>query len=211
MSTTSAVSSSTSAGPTQSTDSASAFRNADFLKIMMAEVTNQSPLDPQDTSKLVDNMQKLQELANTTYTKFRDDLRWAQDLMGQSISVSQQPLTPKEKEKLVNQGLNPDVGYQQAAGAVSSFRVVNQTVYVQVNGKDYPVDSIRQVLPKAHDESYLAQVANQLIGRQVVYNGADGKPASGLVRSVQWDKDNQLRLEVGDKAVSFGDILQIGG
>ena len=83
--------------------SQSAFRNADFLKIMLNELQNQNPLEPQDTGKLVENMQKLQDLANTTYSKFRNDIRWAQDLVGKSVEVQQVQGTPKEGRDLEEQ------------------------------------------------------------------------------------------------------------
>lgn len=212
MSTSSASAISSTAPKAASTagDPQAAFRNADFLKIMLSEVTNQSPLDPQDTSKLVENMQKLQELANTTYAKFRADVGWAQDLMGKNVSVSQQALSPQEKEKLVNKGLRPDVGYQQVSGSVEGFRVVDQVVYVSVKGKDYPVDQIRQIVPQAQSDAHLAEVANQMLGRQVVYTGEDGKPAHGTVKSVRWGEGSDIKLDVEGQSVSFAKVLQIG-
>jgi len=210
MSTTSPLSSSSSGAPTTSTDSTQAFRNADFLKIMLAEVTNQNPLEPQETGKLVDNMQKLQELANTTYAKFRADIRWAQDLTGQTVSVQQQPLDPKQKEALTNKGLNPDVGFQQVTGKVTGFRVVDQVVYLQVGKYDYPSDNVKQILPDNHEAQYLATMADQMLGKQVVYSKADGSAGSGKVTSLSYNDQHELMLEVGGERVPYKNIKQIG-
>jgi flagellar hook assembly protein FlgD len=190
----------------------SAFRSADFLKIMLTEVTNQNPLEPQDSGKLVDNMQKLQELANTTYTKFRSDITWGQNLMHQTVSVAQQAIDPGEKEKLTNKGLKPDVGFGQVAGIVSSFRVVDQQVYVTVNDHDYPIDNVRQIIPETTSPGYLASMADQLLGKTVVFKDstATGGTASGQVTSVMPEVDGSLSLQVGDKKVPYKDILQIG-
>ena len=55
------ISTLTGASPTtQVGDTSGAFRDADFLAIMLAELANQDPFEPQETSKLVDNMRKLQ-------------------------------------------------------------------------------------------------------------------------------------------------------
>jgi flagellar hook assembly protein FlgD len=206
-----ATSSKTDTAASAVDSSMKAFRQADFLKIMLTEVTNQSPLDPQDTGKMVDNMQKLQELANTTYTKFRNDVKWAQDMVGQTVSVSQQALTPDEKTKLVNKGLAPDVGYAQKTGVVGGFRVVDEVVYVGINGKDYPIDNIKQVLPKGKDDSYLSQVANQMLGKTVAYADETGAIQSGAVKAVKWgDNGEDISLQIGDKAVDFAKVVQIG-
>jgi len=211
MSTTSSIANSTTTVPAGgSADTSQAFRNADFLKIMLAEVTNQNPLEPQETSKLVDNMQKLQELANTTYAKFRDDIKWAQNLNGQSVSVQQQALDPKQKEALVNKGLTPDVGYQQVTGKVTGFRVVDQVVYLQIGNHDYPADNVRQVLPESSGPNYLATMADQLLGKRVVYFKPDGSAANGLVTSVSLDDKQELQLEVGGQRVPYKDVKQIG-
>ena len=105
--TTSSQTSATSAANAQS----DAFRNADFLKIMLSELAHQDPMQPQETSKIVENMQKLQELANTQYTKFRADIGWGQQLMGKTVNVQQMMIGESEKQKLINAGVRPDVGY----------------------------------------------------------------------------------------------------
>ena len=197
-------------GTSSATSSLGAFRDADFLKIMLTELTNQDPLQPQETSKLVENVQKLQELANTTYEKFRSDLTWAQQLMGQTVSVQQQALSPDEKQKLLDKGLKPDVGYAQVNGKVTSFRTVDQQVYVTVGDKDYPMDNIKQIVPDAQHSEYLATMANQLIGKQVAYLDDKDVLTSGQVTSVKYDKDANLILEVSGQAVNFNRVSQIG-
>ncbi len=202
-----------SGGNTASTgaaDSTSAFRNADFLRIMMTEITNQNPLDPQDTGKLVENVQKLQDLANSTYQKFRADLTWGQQLIGQTVSVQQQALSPTEKQAQLDKGLKPDVGFGQVSGKVTSFRTIDQKVYITVGDKDYPMDNVRQIVPQAQQSQYLATMADQLLGKQVAYLNATGTLTSGKVTSVKYDKDSNLQLEVGGQSVNFDKVTQIG-
>lgn len=210
MSTSAITSSSGTTTKATAEDNAKAFRQADFLKIMLAEVTSQSPFDPQETSKLVENMQKLQELANTTYEKFRSDIQWGQNLMGKEVRVQQMPITPAEQEKLVNKGLRPDVGYAQVQGRVESFRVVDESVYITIGGKDYPIDNLKQLIPQQNTTD-LSAVADRLLGKEVVYyEQATATTGSGRVTSVALDNQGGILVEVGDTSVAYEDLIQIG-
>jgi len=199
----------TSASATEATSNA--LRSADFMKIMLSELKQQDPMEPQDTSKLVDNMQKMQELANTQFTKFRNDVRWAQDLMGKSVTVQQQGITDKEATAQINAGLNPDVGYGNATGPISSFRVVGQEVYVHVGNYDYPTDNVKQVVPMTQDPAQLSSVANNVLGRQVGYwLGTTDKAALGIVTGVGWDTNGETTLTVDGKTkVPYANVTSI--
>jgi flagellar hook assembly protein FlgD len=196
--------------PVSTGDSVSAFRNADFLKIMLSELQNQDPLQPQETGKLVENVQKLQDLANSTYQKYRSDLTWAQQLMGNEVRVQQQPLSEDERRRQVDQGLRPDVGYGSVTGRVSSFRTINQTVYVTINDKDYPMDNIKQLVPQQNDSSHLADMADRLLGKQVAWLNDNGEPQGGTASAVKFASDGSVLVQVGNQAVPFDRITQIG-
>ncbi len=213
--TTSGVTSSTSSNALldAQTAQAQAFRNADFLKIMLAELSQQDPMQPQETSKIVENMQKLQELANTQYTKFRADIQWAQQLMGQTVNVQQMMIDDGERTKLVNAGLNPDVGYGNIDGKVTSFRQVGETVYVTINDHDYPIDNVKQVRPGAstsgNDPDYLSGIAGNLLGRTVGYRLDNGTMAQGKVTDVGYDTDGAVMLNINGLAIPYKNIVKI--
>lgn len=189
-----------------------AFRNADFLKIMLSELSHQDPMAPQETSKIVENMQKLQELANTQYTKFRSDISWGQQLLGQTVNVQQQMIGEKEKTQLINAGLHPDVGYGNKDGKVSSFRQVGETVYVTIGDYDYPIDNVKQVRPEAttgNDPDYLANIADNLLGKTVGYRLDDGTMAQGKVTHVGYDTDGAVLLNINGLAIPYKNMIQI--
>lgn len=213
---TSGVTSSTSAsGATGLLDAqAQAFRNADFLKIMLSELSNQDPMSPQETSKIVENMQKLQELANTQYTKFRADIQWAQQLMGQSVNVQQMTISESQKQTLLNAGVRPDVGFGNLDGKVTSFRQVGETVYVSIGDYDYPIDNVKQVRPQSaagNDPDYLTNVAGNLLGRTVGYRLDDGTMAQGQVSHVGYDTAGEVMLNIAGQAIPYRNIIQISG
>ena len=189
-----------------------AFRNADFLKIMLSELGHQDPFSPQETSKIVENMQKLQELANTQFTKFRSDLGWAQNLLGKEINVQQAMIGEPERLAMINQGLHPDVGYGNVTGKVTSFRQVGEAVYVTVNDKDYPVDNVRQVVPEAQNNpQHLTDVASSLLGLTVgFYRDNATDVGQGKVSNVSYGSDGEVMLTVGNEQVRYSHLQRIG-
>jgi len=208
---TSPITSSTSTGGLLDAQ-AQAFRNADFLKIMLSELAQQDPMKPQETSKIVEGMQKLQELANTQYTKFRADISWGQQLLGQTVNIQQQMISEGEKQKLLNVGLNPDVGFGNKDGKVSSFRQVGETVYVTIGDYDYPIDNVKQVRPEAtsgNDPDYLANIAGNLLGRTVGYRLDDGTAAQGKVTHVGYDTAGEVMLNINGLAIPYKNMIQI--
>jgi hypothetical protein len=201
----------TASADSVATNQANAFRNADFLKIMLSEITTQDPMQPEDTAKMVEEMQQLQLLSNTQYQAFRDDLKWAQQLIGQRVNVQQQAIDDTTKQTQINAGLNPDVGFSTVTGAVTSFRQSGQSVYVTVNGHDYPIANVAQVLPPKDDPTTLASIANQLLGLQVSFYRSDASDTgSGQVSNVAYDTDGNVALTVGTEQVPFSHLQSIG-
>lgn len=190
----------------------SGFRSADFLKVMLSELSHQDPMAPQETSKIVEGMQKLQDLANTQYTKFRNDVRWAQDLIGTGVTVQQQTsIDPKAKADLISRGVNIDEGFGNKSGEIKTFKVIGESVYVHVGEFDYPVDNIRQVAPRAQDPDTLSRMADQLMGREVGYwLGSKDKTGAGVVTNVGWDLNGDAVMTIDGKTVPYANVTSIG-
>lgn len=199
----------TSSGVSAADAQSDAFRNADFLKIMLSELAHQDPMQPQETSKIVENMQKLQELANTQFTKFRADIGWGQQLMGQTVNVQQQMIGDGEKQKLLDAGLRPDVGYGNVDGKVTGFRQVGETVYVSIGDYDYPIDNVKQVRPTVNDPTYLSNLAGNLLGRSVGYRMDDGTTGQGKVTNVGYDTTGEVMLNINGLAIPYRSMIQI--
>jgi flagellar hook assembly protein FlgD len=204
----------TQTGSTVDTSKASqqAFGSADFLSIMLSEITNQDPLNPSDTSKMVESMRQLQSVANTASEKNRADITWAQQMVGQMVNVTQVVATDAQKTAYVNYGLNPDVGFANKDIRVEGFRVVNKEVWVQSSdGKNYPIDNIKQVLNDRYDTTALMETSNRLLGMNVSYLTGDSKGtrASGVVTSVGYDSEGKVSLSVGGKIVAYDSIVGI--
>jgi len=197
---------------TNTADTQKSFRDADVMKIMLSEITQQDPFKPQETSAIVENMHKLQQLANSKYEKFRDDQKWARDLVGQSVTVQQTAMSAEEKMSYSAAGLNPDIGYQSVSGAVESFRVLGENIWVQVGGKHYQIDNVRQIDPPKHDATYLAGISDGLLGRKVQYISAEdpAKREEGLVTAVSLREQGKITLSIGGKEVPMESLTRIG-
>lgn len=192
------------------TDTNQAFREADFMKILLAEVTQQDPFKPQETAKIVEGMQKLQELANSRFEKFRDDQRWARDLIGNQITVQQTQHSTDEVQTLREKGLNPDVGYQSVSGVVERYRIVDETVWLSVGGKDYPIDNVRQIDPPAQDGGILATTASSMLGHLVRYRSEDGASMQeGLATSVGFGSSGGIEITIGTDRVPLSRIERV--
>lgn len=189
-----------------------AFGSADFLSIMLSEITNQDPLNPSDTSKMVESMRQLQVLANTANEKFRADVTWAQQMVGQMVNVTQVVATPEQQQDMKDVGLNPDVGYGNKDIRVEGFRVIDQTVWIQAqDGKQYPIDNIKQVLNDRFDTDALAETSNRLLGMRVGYlSGIDGTTRKeGVVTGVGYDSDGKISLAVDGGYIRYDDVIAI--
>ncbi|MBA3936920.1 MAG: hypothetical protein H0X38_05615 [Planctomycetes bacterium] len=214
MTTTSATSGTSAAGSLSGVQGQNgAFRNADFLHIMLSELTNQDPMSPQDTSKMVQGMQQLQQLANTQYQGFRDDLKWGAQLVGQKVTVLQDNITADAAKILEQSGVNPDVGYTTVNGTVQSFRSVNESVWVTVGGKDYPIANVQQLASGSHDGTYLAQLSQGILGATAGY-GADpadkaSSAGSGKVTGVSLDDSGTPFITINGQRIPYSLVNSI--
>lgn len=191
-------------------EDSSAFREADFMAIMLAELSNQDPFEPAETAKLVENAQKLQELSNTRFERYRNDLRWAQDLIGKEVTVSQNNLSETEAQVLRDRGLNPDVGFGIVEGEVASYRTIGENVWINVDDKDYKIDNVQRIDPEDNIDQRI-DLAQNLNGYFVSFSAdTAGEAGSGTVSDVQWDEDGDVFVTVGGKFVPYENITSIG-
>ena len=191
--------------PKLDNDTSGAFREADFMAIMLSEITNQDPFEPTETAKMVENMQKLQELSNSKFEKFRDDIRWAQDIVGKEVTANQQFLTPEEKEGLEVRVINPDAGFGLVDGKIDSYKVVGENVWVSIGGKDYPIDNIQQIKPPGTDTAGYTGLADSLLGNKITYIDEEFQLHTGKVDSVSWNGD-EINLIVAGELVPFSNV-----
>jgi hypothetical protein len=94
---------------------------------------------------------------------------------------------------------------------VDNFRVLDQQVWISVRGHDYPIDNLKQIVPEARQGEYLSQMADQLLGKHVAYKNEKGEIKGGTVSAVKYDDKGSLQVQIGESAIPFTQVVQIGG
>jgi flagellar hook assembly protein FlgD len=205
---------STLSGAAAASATSAALQNANFMQIMLAEITTQDPTQPEDTSQMVQEMESMQQLANTQAQAYQNNLKFAQQLVGEQVNVQQQQLSATDLATQQAEGLNPSVGSGTNSGSVTSFKDIDQSVYVTVGGYDYPIANVTQVMPPSNSPSTLASAAQAMLGHTVGYTlpataSTPASSASGQVTGVSFDNNGNVQLSVGSTLVPYNAITSI--
>ena len=134
---------STQANENTTTDQSDAVSNAvsnsmgkdQFLKLLTTQLKNQNPMKPMDNTQFVSQMAQFSSLEqmNNMNSNMNDFLQFqkisqAGSLVGKKVSV-----------------LNSDSG-QNITGVVEKANVTGDSTTVTVNGSEYPISNIQEVL-----------------------------------------------------------------
>lgn len=128
----------TSSSTKNDTDKAfDAVSTGDFLKLMIAELQNQDPLNPADNTALLTQLSQIRQVASS------DKLSSTLDtvLLGQNLTNATS-LIGKQVTALGTD--NKDV-----TGTVSKVTVADGTVNVFIDDKSFKLNNIREILPAA--------------------------------------------------------------
>lgn len=115
------------------TASSSAADNMDFMKLIVAQMKNQNPMDPSNSDQMVQSMSMMQ-LVNETHQMNSKMAGWAQTqglLLGANIIGGQATLRTSEGAEV--------------KGKVESVAVNNGEVKISVNSQLYPLSSVVNV------------------------------------------------------------------
>jgi len=157
----------------------------EFLKLMIVQMQNQDPLEPQADTAFIAQMAQfssLEQMLNMNNTLL---LNAAVSLIGSSV------------EWMDENGYN--------MGVVNSA-LINNKGAVQVMIGDRAVD-FNQVKVVTNDSASLA-TANSLIGREIMWYDVEGKKQAGIVDSVAVVAGYPV-LVVGEKVVDINTIVAV--
>jgi flagellar basal-body rod modification protein FlgD len=108
--------------------------SADFIKVMLSELSNQDPLDPQDSGKLLEQLSSLRNIESQL--KLQEKL---EDLVLQDQVASAASLIGKLVAGL-------DETNEEIEGLVTSVRVVDGQAFLELdNGKNLPIDRVTDI------------------------------------------------------------------
>lgn len=115
-----------------------------FLQLMIAELTNQDPLNPMDNNELVQQIGSIREIAAT------DKLSTSLELVtsGQSLTTASS-LIGKNVKALSDENENIEGVVERVSIDVDEDDNSKRTYRVHVDGKDIHLRNVREVLPAA--------------------------------------------------------------
>jgi flagellar basal-body rod modification protein FlgD len=113
-----------------------------FLQLMIAELTNQDPLNPMDNTQLVQQIGAIREIAATD--KLTSSLELVQ--AGQSLSTASS-LIGKTIRALTDKSENIEGVVERVSIEVDEDDNSKRTYRVHVDGKNIDLRNVREVLP----------------------------------------------------------------
>lgn len=175
-----------------------------YLKLLLTQLRNQSPLNPTDTSEMTSQLAQLSELQQleTINRKFDDVLTAAELNHGRSLIGSQVTFVPEGADEPVQ-------------ARVDSAEVAEGELKLRADGHEFALDDIQAV--GGSSGWTLAEEltrAASLIGKEIRFvlppEGPEAAPttATGTVDSVTLDH-GRVRLHVGENAVELASVQSI--
>lgn len=137
--------------PTEPAGANQALTQADFLKIMVAQFTNQAPMGDSDGgggSGTSDYVNELMSMTNLT----------TMQTMSQQLSMQLAGSLPGSTVVLNNNGV-------AVSGEVTNATIENATLYVTINGTQYPASDLVSIT-QTQAQAAAAQAANSNAGTQ---------------------------------------------
>jgi len=180
-----------------------AFSLDNFFQLLMAEMSNQDPMEPKSNTEFVSQLANFTALKANQDALYFQNANYAQSLVGKTVTIA------------AMQGSK----FAVESGIVTSMSLADGTFMVKVNGKDYPLSNIMEVLPSSnpyHVTGSDGAYATSLIGKSVTITGKgdDGKNIieNGIVQRIEIVNNEiniVLNLNGTDLAFPLGSVIKV--
>lgn len=169
-----------------------------FYELLMAEMTNQDPMEPTSNTEFVSQLASYTSLSVQKNALYYSNANYAASLVGKNVVVASS----------TGSGLAVD------QGTVSAMTFDDENFNVTVNGKSYSLSNIMEVVSGKTTGTISSDgaFATSLIGKNVTVQATDSKGAvvidQGIVTSLEI-KDNEISVIVNDMAYKVGDVIKV--
>ena len=172
-----------------------AFSMENFFTLLMAEMSNQDPLEPTSNTEFISNLANFTALKAQQDALYYQNANYAQSLVGKSVTIAAMAGSKFEVE----------------SGIVTSMSLSGGEFMIKVNGKDYPLSRIMEVLPTQNPYTITGNdgaYATSLIGKQVTVVGRNENGTkvieNGIVSRIEII-DNQINIvmSINDEELSY--------
>lgn len=169
-----------------------------FFSLLMAEMTNQDPLEPMSNTEFVSQMAQFTALQTQKDNLYYSNASYASSLVGKTVTVAES----KDSEIVVE------------TGVVTGLELTDEKFNITVNGKQYLLSNIMKINSAEEYKAETAVVdAANLIGKHVTIE-VKGETEeeilyeNGIVQSVEV-QDGTSYVVVNDYAYKISDIVQV--
>lgn len=133
-----------------------------FLQLLVCQIQNQDPLNPQDDTQFVSQLATFSQLEQMQNLNASYEKSQAFSLIGKDVIVNTEDSTGKET---------------QVAGKVQYVNASGSTVQLYVNGQLYDIDDLYAVM----DQSYVKNVCAPSIDKSYKFKYDADKPSASIV------------------------------
>ncbi|MCL1788731.1 MAG: hypothetical protein FWG33_00050 [Oscillospiraceae bacterium] len=180
-------------------------RNSDmsietFYQLLIAEMTNQDPMDPMSNTEFVSQMAAFTSLQVQQEALYYNNANYASSLAGKTVIVARS--TGGE-------------GLDVQEGVVTNVNLSGGDFMITVNGQEYPLKNIMEVLDYSFDGvsgGSNGAFATSLIGKYVTIGmvSTSGKSVveEGVVQRVEI-KDGQISIVIDDIAYPLSSVAKV--
>ena len=174
-----------------------------FFTLLMAEMSNQDPLEPTSNTEFLAQLANFTALQNSSNTLYYNTVAYASSLAGKTVTVA----TSKPGR---------DGGLNIETGVVTGVDISDGTnIEITVNGKRYKLSNVMNVAESSSAGSYNngsdGAYAVSLIGKKVtlVAETADGAILDqGIVESIEVE-NGEYRVVVNGYSYALSDIIKV--
>jgi len=170
-----------------------------FFNLLMAELSNQDPLEPMSNTEFISQMASFTALKAQQDALYYQNANYAQSLVGKTVTVPEHGAG----------------GLKFTSGIVTSMNVTGGEFSVKVNGKDYDLASIMEISPTNNPyeiSGFDGAYATSLVGKHVTVVGTSNTGAriieNGVVERIEII-DNNISIIIDDKAYPLGSVIKI--
>jgi len=180
-------------------------RNSDisietFYQLLIAEMTNQDPMDPMSNTEFVSQMAAFTSLQVQQEALYYNNSNYATSLAGKTVIVARS--TGGE-------------GLDVQTGVVTNVNLSGGEFLITVNGQEYPLKNIMEVQDNSYDGmagGANGAFATSLIGKYVTVGmvATDGKAVveKGTVQRIEV-KDGNIAVIIDDKAYPLSSVAKV--
>ena len=175
----------------------------DFYTLLLAEMTNQDPLEPTSNTEFISQMATFTSMRSQQDALYYSNASYASSLVGKTVLVA------------TASGSNLNT----VTGVVSNINLSGTTFTVSVNGKEYDLKNIMKIVSDTDTSSETTSTigtdgayATSLIGKRVTISAATSSGSTvyeqGTVDSIEV-KDGQFSVIVNGLSYKLGDVIKV--